>query len=297
MKKSRIAIICLFIIIISISFFVSFSNDKKLNEKRRKVEKIVLDYLKDKYNEEFKIVDYSFEKNSYNVDDGDEYTNKKIESSNIYNLTVLSTRLIEFNCLYVEYEDDYDYQNNIKYNIIEPGVYENYIYEYKIRDIKNDLRESVLDIVSDSLKVDISISDIFNGVEEMLIIHSLDEEDDKKLYEEYMTLNKNISNLDYFNLCRDIDNNSSLILNIEVNNYVFNENISNFKEEVIKLVNYLYISGYQEYEINFQFNKYQSARVTKYFESNEEKIYLIFDYQGYSNIDNEDRLGIYILDK
>ena len=62
------------------------------------------------------------------------------------------------------------------------------------------------------------------------------------------------------------------------------------------MVIYLELVGYDNYDINFSFKNYLSARATKYDE--DDSIYLIFAYvENYTDISEEDRLHAYIIEK
>lgn len=295
-KRVIISIFIVFIILILISFWISFNYDKKIRENQNEIKDYVVSYLNKKYNEKFDVIDFVCEKNSYDIDNGEDYITKVIDSSYIYTLTISSSRLINFKVIYVVYENEDDYISNKKYNIMKSGIYENYIYEYKMRDIRKEIRNEVMNIVSNFDKMNVSMDNLMLGIDNILINYSLDNER-KELYEEYNKLNKSVSNLDFYNLYLKINNDANLILDIVVNDYIDSSNVSEFKNEVRSLVLYLEELGYINYDINFKFDKYESARVTKYFDDDEEKIYLVFDYEGFSDVSDSDKLTAIILDK
>ena len=131
----------------------------------------------------------------------------------------------------------------------------------------------------------------------MLLDYSLDSKEEKDIHKEYRDLDKNISNLDWFLFCRKINTIYALTLDIEVNNYIDESNLDEFKKEVKNLVLYLEDSGYDNYDINFNFKNYLSARATRYEEEND-SIYLIFAYvENYTDLEKEDWLQAYIIKK
>ena len=295
MKKSIYIISILFIIfLLLISFGISFYNDKKLDLKHNNIKEEVLSYLKDKYNEEFDIVSFDYIKNSYSFIDNEELVTKDMKYSYIYNLKISSKRLIEFDVTYVVYEEIDEYNDLKKHDIIEPGIYDNYIYLYKIKSIKSEIKNSVNDKISNVIDFDLYI-DYFDE-ENLVLDYSLDSEEEKSLNKKYRELDKNISNLDWFLFCREINTIYALTFDIEVNNYIDNNNLDEFKDEVKDLVIYLELVGYDNYDINFSFKNYLSARATKYDE--DDSIYLIFAYvENYTDISEEDRLHAYIIEK
>ena len=295
MKKNIYIIICLFIIfLLVISFGVSFYNDKKINDKHNNVKEDVLTYLKDKYNEDFDIVSFDYVKNSYTFIEGEEFVTKEMRDSYIYNLKLSSNRLLEFDVTYIVYENIDEYNDLKQYDILESGIYDNYVYKYKIKSIKSEIKDGVNDNLSNVIDFDLYI-DYFDE-ENLVLDYSLDSDDEKKINKEYRELDKSISNLDWFLFCRKINTIYALTLDIEVNNYIDKNNLDEFKSEVKNMVLYLEELGYDNYDINFGFKNYLSARATKYDE--DDSIYLIFAYvENYTDIALEERLQAYIIEK
>lgn len=295
MKKNIYIIICLFIIfLLVISFGVSFYNDKKINDKHNNVKEDVLTYLKDKYNEDFDIVSFDYVKNSYTFIEGEEFVTKEMRDSYIYNLKLSSNRLLEFDVTYIVYENIDEYNDLKQYDILESGIYDNYVYKYKIKSIKSEIKDGVNDNLSNVIDFDLYI-DYFDE-ENLVLDYSLDSDEEKKINKEYRELDKSISNLDWFLFCRKINTIYALTLDIEVNNYIDKNNLDEFKYEVKNMVLYLEELGYDNYDINFGFKNYLSARATKYDE--DDSIYLIFAYvENYTDIALEERLQAYIIEK
>ena len=200
-------------------------------------------------------------------------------------------------------EENEEYQkNNVlplyndlkQYDILESGIYDNYVYKYKIKSIKSEIKDGVNDNLSNVTDFDLYI-DYFDE-ENLVLDYSLDSDEEKKINKEYRELDKSISNLDWFLFCRKINTIYALTLDIEVNNYIDKNNLDEFKSEVKNMVLYLEELGYDNYDINFSFKKYLSARATKYDE--DDSIYLIFAYvENYTDIALEERLQAYIIEK
>ena len=166
-----------------------------------------------------------------------------------------------------------------------------------MNDIKKEIRNEVLEIVTNFDKIDVSMDNLISGADNILINYSLDSEEMRSLYEEYNSFDKRVSNLDFYNLYLEINNKASLILNIDVDDYIDSNSVDDFKKEVRELVLYLEDIGYGNYDINYSFNRYESARATKYIEDGKEKIYLVFDYEGFSDVSADEKLTAMILDK
>lgn len=296
MKKKiiTISVILIILTIVILSFIMSFINDKKIKERREEVKELILNHLEDKYNETFEIKEYLVEGVPFDITT---LTDEVIEKSSFHKFVVASSRLIEFDVVYIEYLDHDVYSKNKELDILEPGIYDNYIYNYKMRDIRSEIREEVNTILGNVKNIDVSFTDIGNYyIENLLIKQGLDSKEELELYDEYFNLNKDISNKDFYDKTMKISN-GELILDIEVNDYIVNSNLSNFKKKVKKLVKYIQKLGYGEYNINIVLNKYQSANIVKYLEEEKNQIYLIFDYDIYSNEDDNNKLGAYIIDK
>ena len=296
MKKKLIAISVILIIltIVVISFVVSFINDKKIKERREEIKELVLNHLEDKYNEKFEIKEYLVEGVPLDITT---LTDEVITDSNFHKFRVYSSRLVEFEVVYIEYLDEDVYLENKELDVLEPGIYDNYIYNYKMKDIRSEIREEVSSILGTVKDIDVSFTDIGNYyIENLLIKQSLDSKEELELYNKYFNLNKDVSNKDFYEKTMEISN-GEIIIEIEVNDYILNSNLSSFKKKVKKLVKYIQGLGYKEYNIKITLNKYQSAEVTKYLEEEKDQIYLIFDYDIYSNEDDSNKLGAYIINK
>ena len=82
---------------------------------------------------------------------------------------------IIYNVVYIEYLDEDVYLNNKANDIMEPGIYDNYLYFYKLKDIKSDIRKDVEDILGNVKGIDVSLTDIGNYyIENLLISQTLD---------------------------------------------------------------------------------------------------------------------------
>ena len=290
MNKKNFVLILILILLVSLSFIITFfKGDKK---RITQVKEDVLEYLSNKYNEEFEIKDYTLDQVPYEID---VVSDEGFETSELYVFKVVSRRLVEFDVVYIEYLDEDVYLNNKANDIMEPGIYDNYLYFYKLKDIKSDIRKDVEDILENVKGIEVSLTDIGNYyIENLLIRQTLDSKEELVLYDKYLKLDKSVSNIEFYNLTKDITN-GEIVVDIEVNDYIDKDNLSEFKKKVKKLVSYLQDVGYVNYEINFKLNKYQSANVTKYFDDDKEQIYLMFDYENFSI--EEDMLNVYILDK
>ena len=263
MKKKLIAISVILIIltIVVISFVVSFINDKKIKERREEIKELVLNHLEDKYNEKFEIKEYLVEGVPLDITT---LTDEVITDSNFHKFRVYSSRLVEFDVVYIEYLDEDVYLENKELDVLEPGIYDNYIYNYKMKDIRSEIREEVSSILGTVKDIDVSFTDIGNYyIENLLIKQSLDSKEELELYNKYFNLNKDVSNKDFYEKTMEISN-GEIIIEIEVNDYILNSNLSSFKKKVKKLVKYIQGLGYKEYNIKITLNKYQSAEVTKY---------------------------------
>jgi len=294
-KILKVVFIVIFILLIIISFGLSLYEERKYNDKKDKIEKIVLNYLEDKYNEKFEIKDYLVEKNSYDYETEDDYITIVMENSYIYTLSVVSARLIEFDVMYVEYSDKQEYEKNVDYNILREGIYENYIYEYKIKDIRRQIKDKLNKYIENINSFQVAIDGLSVDYTNFIYSRSLDDDQAREAFGLYSSMDKSVSNKEFYDNCLKVSNGSKLYLDIDVEEIIGLENVDSFNKRLIKLVNYLYDLGYQEYDINFSFNNYTSARATPY--KNGEKIYFIFDYEGFSDISNDDKLGLYVLDK
>ena len=61
--------------------------------------------------------------------------------------------------MYVDY-DDLEYDKYKKYNILREGIYENYIYEYKIKDIRKEIKDKLNKYIDNIESFEVSISDL-----------------------------------------------------------------------------------------------------------------------------------------
>lgn len=266
---------------------------KKLVKDQKKVQNEVLSYLEEKYNEKFTIDSISIENNYYEALEEDEYVKINIPSSYIYTLNVKSSRLIPFKVIYVLYNEN-NYNDYKEYNVRNAGLYENYIYEYKIREIRSSIKEKVLETISDSQNLQVSLTNLTSDNDNILIDYSNDEEKTKELYDKYRSMDKKTTNIDFFKTYSLISEGASLIVNLDIDNNVDKDNVEKFKKEVKDLVRYIQSLGYLNYDLNFSIKNYVTSRATRYLEDGEEEIYLIFDYESYSNIADQDKLSLYI---
>ncbi|MBQ7104327.1 MAG: hypothetical protein IJN90_00535 [Bacilli bacterium] len=295
MKKKIIILISIFIVIISLSFISTYFNDLKYKEKISNIKNDILLYLENKYNEKFDIIEFSYTKNTYDTYENEELVTKEMESSFIYTFRMSSARLIEFIVTYVVYENEEEYINYKNLDIMEAGLYENYIYEYKIRDIKREVKNDIYDLISGASSLDIYIN--YFKDDYTLMRYSLDSDLKKEKIEYYNKLDKKVSNFDWYKACVDINDNYTLVFDIEINDYITKTNLKDFKKEVKDLVLYLEELGYYNYEINFSFKNYVKATASRYIEEDDD-IYLIFDYkENYSDIDESEKLTAYIIEK
>ena len=296
-KKMTVLTVIVIVIVVVLSFVWSFFDGRRIRRQENVIKEEVINYLKDKYHEDFVVNDLSFQKNTFDVEEDDDYVTKEMKSSLIYRLSMSSSRLINFDVLYVVYSDEDEYKDNAKYNILEKGIYENYIYQYKIRDIKREIKSGVLKRFSNSINLDVSIDHIALNADNILVDRSLDSKDIRALYDEYRSLDKSVSNIDFYRMCSKISEDVNLIINLSIRDYIEKDDVDEFSKEVVDVVRYIQDLGYDNYDINISFKNYQSANISKYFVDDEEKISLIFDYENYSDVADEDKLSVYVLDK
>lgn len=296
-KKVTVLTVIVIVIVVVLSFVWSFFDGRRIRRQENVIKEEVINYLKDKYHEDFVVNDLSFQKNTFDVEEDDDYVTKEMKSSLIYRLSMSSSRLINFDVLYVVYSDEDEYKDNAKYNILEKGIYENYIYQYKIRDIKREIKSGVLKRFSNSSNLDVSIDHIALNADNILVDRSLDSKDIRALYDEYRSLDKSVSNIDFYRMCSKISEDVNLIINLSIRDYIEKDDVDEFSKEVVDVVRYIQDLGYDNYDINISFKNYQSANISKYFVDDEEKISLIFDYENYSDVADEDKLSVYVLDK
>lgn len=292
MKNKKVIIGLGFIGLVLVVLLLIFSS-KKLNKDQKKVQNEVISYLEEKYNEKFTIDSVSIENNYYEVEEDDEYVKINIPSSYIYTLNIKSSRLIPFKVIYVLYNED-NYNDYKKYNVRASGLYENYIYEYKIREIRSSIKEKVLDTITDSKNLQVSLTGLTSDNDNILIDYSNDEESTKELYDKYRSMNKKTTNIDFFKTYSLVSQGTSLIINLDIDKNIDKSNVEKFKKEVKSLVQYVQSLGYLNYDLNFNIKNYVTSRATRYLEDGEEEIYLIFDYESYSNISDQDKLSLYI---
>lgn len=292
MKNKKVILGLVFISLVLVVLLLLFSS-KKLNQDQKKVQNEVLSYLEEKYNEKFTIDSVSIENNYYEALEEDEYVKINIPSSYIYTLNVKSSRLIPFKVIYVLYNED-NYNDYKDYDVRAAGLYENYIYEYKIREIRSSIKEKVLDTITDSKNLQVSLTGLTSDNDNILIDYSNDEESTKELYKNYRSMNKKTTNIDFFKTYSLVSKGTSLIIDLDIDKNIDKDNVENFKKEVKSLVQYLQSLGYLNYDLNFNIKNYVTSRATRYLEDGEEEIYLIFDYESYSNISDQDKLSLYI---
>ncbi len=292
MKNKKVILGLGFIGLVLVALLLIFSN-KKLATDQKKVQNEILSYLEEKYNEKFTIDSVSIENNYYEVLEEDEYVKINIPSSYIYTFNVKSSRLIPFKVIYVLYNED-SYNDYKKYNVRASGLYENYIYEYKIREIRSSIKEKVLDTITDSKNLQVSLTSLTSDNDNILIDYSNDEKTTKELHDKYRSMNKKTTNIDFFKTYSLVSEGTSLIINLDIDKNIDKDNVEKFKKEVKSLVQYLQSLGYLNYDLNFNIKNYVTSRATRYLEDDEEEIYLIFDYESYSNIADQDKLSLYI---
>ena len=296
-KVIKISFIFIFILLIVIAFVLSWHDTKKYNDDKERVEEIVLDYLENKYNEKFVVKDYFVEKNAFDHEVENDYITTVMNSSYIYTLAIESSRLMKFDVLYVEYKDKSEYEKNKEYDILNEGIYENYIYDYKVKDIRKEIKDKLNKYFDNINDFKVSIDGLTIDNTNFIYSRSLDTNEELDAYNIYSNMDKNVSNKEFYDNCLKINKGAKFYLEIDIEDVIEKDNITSYNKKLIKLVNYLYDLGYKEYDINFTFNNYTSARATPYLDDGKEKIYFIFDYESYANIDNDDKLGLYVLDK
>ena len=296
-KVKKISFIFIFILLIVTAFVLSWRDAKKYNDDKERVEEIVLDYLENKYNEKFVVKDYFVEKNAFDHEVENDYITTVMNSSYIYTLAIESSRLMKFDVLYVEYKDKSEYEKNKEYDILNEGIYENYIYDYKVKDIRKEIKDKLNKYFDNINDFKVSIDGLTIDNTNFIYSRSLDTNEELDAYNIYSNMDKNVSNKEFYDNCLKINKGAKFYLEIDIEDVIEKDNITSYNKKLIKLVNYLYDLGYKEYDINFTFNNYTSARATPYLDDGKEKIYFIFDYESYANIDNDDKLGLYVLDK
>ncbi len=276
--------------IVCIIIFLGYLSISRFSLEDNKIKKEVLSYLENKYNEEFKIKHITQNKNTY-LDNEEE---KIIEDSYIYRVSVESKRLINFDVIYVIYKDENNYEKYKSFDILKEGIYENYIYEYKIREINTDLKKDIKDIMSNSKSINISLESIDLEGDNILLKKSSDSKELSDLIDKYYSFNKRTSIEDYIDLYKQISKNENIVIDMKINKTIRKNNLDSFKRELKELVKYLNNYGFEDYDINFEFNNYQYGRATRYLDNNSEEIYLIFDYEYYSDVSDEDKLNVFI---
>jgi hypothetical protein len=158
-----------------------------------------------------------------------------------------------------------------------------------------EIKKSISKKIENVKDVDVSLTNIGNYyIDNLLFRQTLDSKEEIELYDRYLSFNKFVSNIDFYDTTMAITN-GNIVIDIEINNYIDKNNLSKFKKVVVDLVDSIEDLGYGEYDINLNLNKYQSANVSRYLSDDKEQIYLMFEYESYSN--EEDKLTGYILDK
>ncbi len=296
MERKKIILSCVIVftllLISSLFLFTHIKRDIKI----KKIKQEVIDFLNNKYDEEFTVLSIKNEKNSYNDYSEENAITKYIDSSYIYNLTVQSSRLLEFTVIYVDYEKD-NYDDFKNYDIIEKGIYENYIYEYKIRDIKQEIKQTILETFNNSDNLDVTIENITLSPDNILVNRSLQGDELTSLYDDYRKMNKDISNLEYYEMCSRIMSETALVLSLDIDDFIDVSKIGHLEEELQHAVIYLQNLGYENYEIHLNFKDYQSAIATRFIDDSKEEIYLLFEYANSSSVPYEEQLKIFIFDK
>ncbi len=275
----------LFIITIIIFIFVIFTNWTYPISKS-KIEKEVKKYLKEKYHEEFKID--SFKSYNYNYEE-----EENIDDAFVYEMDIVSQRLVKFKLYYYIYRNN-SYENNKDKNLIMPGIYENYIYEYKIREMENKYYKDILKIVDKSSNIEFSLENIQVGIDNILFSYRNDSLEEKELFKKYYSFKKNISDEEFVNTYCSISKTKELIITMDINKEININNIDSFKKNIRELVKYLKDNNIDYYDINMNLNGYINARATRYLDNNKEQIYLVFDYPSY--VDTEELFSVIIFD-
>ena len=275
----------LFIITIIIFIFVIFTNWTYPISKS-KIEKEVKEYLKEKYHEEFKID--SFKSYNYNYEE-----EENIDDAFVYEMDIVSQRLVKFKLYYYIYRNN-SYENNKDKNLIMPGIYENYIYEYKIREMENKYYKDILKIVDKSSNIEFSLENIQVGIDNILFSYRNDSLEEKELFKKYYSFKKNISDEEFVNTYCSISKTKELIITMDINKEININNIDSFKKNIRELVKYLKDNNIDYYDINMNLNGYINARATRYLDNNKEQIYLVFDYPSY--VDTEELFSVIIFD-
>ena len=275
----------LFIITIIIFIFVIFTNWTYPISKS-KIEKKVKEYLKEKYHEEFKID--SFKSYNYNYEE-----EENIDDAFVYEMDIVSQRLVKFKLYYYIYRNN-SYENNKDKNLIMPGIYENYIYEYKIREMENKYYKDILKIVDKSSNIEFSLENIQVGIDNILFSYRNDSLEEKKLFKKYYSFKKNISDEEFVNTYCSISKTKELIITMDINKEINNNNIYSCKKNIRELGKYLKDNNIDYYDINMNLNGYINARATRYLDNNKEQIYLVFDYPSY--VDTKELFSVIIFD-
>ena len=275
----------LFIITIIIFIFVIFTNWTYPISKS-KIEKKVKEYLKEKYHEEFKID--SFKSYNYNYEE-----EENIDDAFVYEMDIVSQRLVKFKLYYYIYRNN-SYENNKDKNLIMPGIYENYIYEYKIREMENKYYKDILKIVDKSSNIEFSLENIQVGIDNILFSYRNDSLEEKELFKKYYSFKKNISDEEFVNTYCSISKTKELIITMDINKEINVNNIDSFKKNIRELVKYLKDNNIDYYDINMNLNGYINARATRYLDNNKEQIYLVFDYPSY--VDTKELFSVIIFD-
>lgn len=289
-NKNILFVLGIFILLVIVSFVFTFWESREKKTKINEIEKEVVLYLTKKYNENFVVEDVNVLLNYY----GDEEQGNQMKSSYIYTLNVSSQRLVNFKVIYVDYEDEGEFNKYKKYDIPEEGIYENYIYEYKIKDIRQEIREDILSMINNVIKFQLSFDELTPMNDNILVNYSLDDEITRKNNEEYMKLDKKVSNKDFYDIYSKINVSNALVINLEINDFIDKNNVDEFKKQIRKVVDYVQSLGYDIYDININFKNEQISRITPYSEEELNKIYMIFDYGIASSVEYDDQLSFYV---
>ena len=84
-----------------------------------------------------------------------------------------------------------------------PGIYENYIYYYKIKDIKNDILNILKDDIINYDSVDVSLENITMDDTNILVKYSNLDSSYIENIDKYLKLNKRVSNKDYLDIYKE----------------------------------------------------------------------------------------------
>ncbi len=282
--KRLIPIIALFIIGI-LSFTLLFYSGLKNRGMNNKIKDEVISHLKNKYSRNFSIEDISSNAIVYIRDNCEEDCETIINGSHYYEITAVSDD-VKFNVVYVRYDNN-NFDKFKDYDIPVSGIYDDYIYKYKIDELNDNLKSTIKNNFK-TYEWDTYFSTISN--ETIPIIYSLTSDEDIEKIERYDKLDLSISLSDYFSEFSRLNPASDINMSIDIKEDITKDNLENFKKRVKKLVTKIKDLGFSSYEINFTAYNYLTCQVS---ETEGDEIYLLFDYAIYSDISDSDKLTMY----